>query len=698
MNWLHYLVEANLYISIFYLFYCLFLTKETHYTLNRTYLLFACVISFILPLLQIGILKSTSEVIKPNTTVLPAVNTIYVPITNQPTTLPIAQVIEPAHFTLQDALIYIYLLGVTILLVLLTIKLYRLFRLSRAEYILTDDAYKLIYLENTNTAFSFFNYLFIGTEVPGVETIMRHEQVHIKQRHSFDIILLELIKIMCWFNPLIYLLQNSLKTVHEYIADEQTAANENDALAYSSFLIDNAYGVSGASVTHSFFNYNLLKKRIIMLNQERSGRLTRLKYLIILPLCAALICVSTLGFSKTYGWVDLVPAPNENGVVEVDDLNPSADTVFLAKLKPYVNKKGFLIDEKYYAVNSKKYFRTIISARNGKNLPNSSNGAPRKKFTIYLGQGNASGEEMLFNVYGYKLPNSDVTASNTPIPHIPVPVIESNDGHTDPLIDSRNKLSEYASEYIKYPKEAILHEITGTVVAEVIVNKNNKIAATRILKSVGYGYDEEVVNMLKSYPGIIKGKYSHYAVSVGFQLFSRTKIYPYERLQVDPKILNGLPNILGMVFTEYGPGTPKFRNVPPPPPPMEPNPLRSKPEPPKKVGMVKFPPPAIKPNQQKPVEGQANFPATVLVPDPKKSLITADGGNADFRVDKFKMFGNASGHIAPTTPTGQEKKQPLIVLNEQRYDLKEPLKPTQQIYFTATDSVVKYEPTNVYAQ
>jgi hypothetical protein len=101
------------------------------------------------------------------------------------------------------------------------------------------------------------------------------------------------------------LLQRSLKTIHEYIADEQTAAYERDALTYSSFLLNNAYGIQGSTIAHSFFNYNLLKKRIIMLNKNRSGKLARLKYLTALPLCAGMLCTSTLVFSKNYGLIDL---------------------------------------------------------------------------------------------------------------------------------------------------------------------------------------------------------------------------------------------------------------------------------------------------------------------------------------------------------------------------------------------------------
>ena len=159
---------------------------------------------------------------------------------------------------------------------------------------LVDNKYKLIGIDGSNTAFSFFNYLFIGTKLKGSDTIIRHELVHIKQKHSADIIFIELIRIINWFNPVIYLVQMSIKTVHEYIADEQTASLESDALTYSSFLVNNAYGITGSSVTHSFFNYNLLKKRIIMLNQKRSGNLARLKYLVAVPICAGMLCASTL--------------------------------------------------------------------------------------------------------------------------------------------------------------------------------------------------------------------------------------------------------------------------------------------------------------------------------------------------------------------------------------------------------------------
>lgn len=285
MNWLYYLAEANIYLSVFYLAYCLFLSKETHYQLNRAYLLFSCIVSFLLPVLQIGALKPGAQGVE---------NIVAGPV-------------RPNPSLLQHIILWSYLIGVAIFLLQLLIKLYRLQKLALVKHAITHKQYKLIYIDDSNTAFSFFNYLFLGTNVTETELIIKHELVHMRQKHSADIFFMELFRLINWFNPVIYLLQNSLKVVHEYIADEETTNHETDTYTYAAFLVNNAYGLSGSSITHSFFNYNLLKKRIIMLHQKRSGSLARLKYLMAVPLCAGLLCESTLGFSKSYGLIDIAP-------------------------------------------------------------------------------------------------------------------------------------------------------------------------------------------------------------------------------------------------------------------------------------------------------------------------------------------------------------------------------------------------------
>lgn len=300
MNWLKYLLEANLYLSLFYALYVVLLATQTYHKLNRIYLLAICCISWIIPLVQFGFL------IKPlnYNANLPATGVNNIANTDQAGTA----VQHTQLLSLQNLLPGLYLAGAFVVFLIFIYKLYRILKLTRSNNIMRANDYSLIRLNNSNTAYSFFKYVFIGDQVADEKIILSHELTHIEQRHSIDILFVEIIKIICWFNPLVYLLKRSLKTVHEYIADEKTASFENNPIAYSSFLLDNAYGLNGPSVSHSFFNYNLLKKRIIMLNKTRSGSLARLKYLVTVPLLGAMLFTSTLAFSKTYGWINIAPA------------------------------------------------------------------------------------------------------------------------------------------------------------------------------------------------------------------------------------------------------------------------------------------------------------------------------------------------------------------------------------------------------
>jgi hypothetical protein len=408
MNWLHYLLEANIYLAVFYGGYCLFLNRETHYTLNRIYLLLSCILSFILPVIQIGALKPAEKVPEVALTGYQAI------------TAPGSAAVQPnAVYAINwdNVLWAVYIVGISVLALLLVIKLFKLVNLTTSGKRLIDNKYKLIDIEDADTAFSFFNYLFIGTKTSGTDIIIRHELVHIRQKHSLDIVFIELIKIINWFNPIIYLLQTSLKTVHEYIADEQTAAQGTDTLSYSSFLVNNAYGLNGSSVTHSFFNYNLLKKRIIMLNQQRSGNLARLKYLVAVPICAGMLCASTLAFSKNYAFIDLAPKPAK--LTAATAKTAAADTAVRRMTTRAITSKGYNYEETGYVIKNKTDFRVVITDKNGDEK-------------VYL-KSNTSASElaMLKEKYGYSFPNKMVYPKLPPPPPAP-PVTQADIRRTPP--------------------------------------------------------------------------------------------------------------------------------------------------------------------------------------------------------------------------------------------------------------------------
>jgi beta-lactamase regulating signal transducer with metallopeptidase domain len=564
MNWLHYLLEANLYLVVFYTGYCLFLNKETYYTLNRAYLLLSCILSFLLPVMQIGALKPVeSGVVKV---------ILLAPSGLKSATTEDSPVSHITPITVDDVLLYTYLLGVMVLALVLIFKIFRLIKMTRTTIALVDDKYKLIGIDGSNTAFSFFNYLFIGTKTAGSDIIIRHELVHIRQKHSADIIFMELIKIINWFNPFIYLVQISLKTVHEYIADEQTAAHETDALAYSSFLVNNAYGLNGSSVTHSFFNYNLLKKRIIMLNQKRSGSLARLKYLMAVPICAAALCASTLGFSKTYALIDLAPRRHTVPTADYKAANIATDTTRLIN-RNQVTSKGYKYDEDGYLINGKTDFRVIITEKNGE----------QKEYFKHSAK--PADLAMLKNKYGYSFPKMLIHPKLPPPPPIPAPqsglskmppppppakvkkgvkVIDvtlipppAKSGEPAPPApvqapgeavppppppkDPFNDLYTYIARHVRYPTAALNNHIAGRITVVFNIN-NGKIEDAKITRGLDDMTNGEVMRVIKNYDGPLYIKSGKYAIPVSYRLVDENdnsvgKEPEYKALTNDYKIL-----------------------------------------------------------------------------------------------------------------------------------------------------------------
>lgn len=291
MNWLYYLLESNLYLAVFYGLYCLFLQKETFYTLNRYYLLITTVIAFGLPLLQVGYLYN---LIGLHTQIS----------TNQ---LTVIQTGKQEIISLEDLITVVYVLISVTFLTKLFLNLYKIIALSFRSRKLKEGNILYIELSDKESAFSFFNLLFINPSIAEKNTILKHEMVHINEKHSIDIIFFELIQILSWFNPITYLIKKDVKLLHEFIADEVTTTTDVQKHEYAMFLIHNSFGVAPNQLTNQIFNQSILKRRINMLNQEKSRGRTKLRLLLALPLAGAMLCTSTMAFTKDYALIDLYP-------------------------------------------------------------------------------------------------------------------------------------------------------------------------------------------------------------------------------------------------------------------------------------------------------------------------------------------------------------------------------------------------------
>jgi hypothetical protein len=293
MNWLYYLLEANLYLSIFYGFYRLLLHKETFYQLNRYYLISAAVLAFILPLLQVSYLNNllSGNEIQALVYVTPKLTETGTGTNHL--------------FSGSQLITAIYLSAVFALFIRLLSSLYKVFSLALNAPKQKHGKVIHIDLKDSAIAFSFFNLLFINPQAKERQTILKHELVHIRQRHSLDILFFEFILAFNWFNPIVWMIKKDIQLLHEYIADDATTNKEVKKHEYAMFLIQNSFGTIPNPLTSQIFDQSILKRRINMLNKKRSAGRARLRLLYVLPLAGGMLCASTLGFTKDYATIDL---------------------------------------------------------------------------------------------------------------------------------------------------------------------------------------------------------------------------------------------------------------------------------------------------------------------------------------------------------------------------------------------------------
>jgi len=149
-----------------------------------------------------------------------------------------------------------------------------------------EEGHTLVFLEENSPVFSFFHYLFLPKnfdfETPEKHLVLQHEQEHIRQRHSIDLLFISLTQAFFWFNPFIYLLKKALQSNHEYQADWACTQNEK-IKTYTNLLLAHATPCVPYRISHAFNHSSQIKNRIMMLYQNRSHRLTTWKYLFIIP-------------------------------------------------------------------------------------------------------------------------------------------------------------------------------------------------------------------------------------------------------------------------------------------------------------------------------------------------------------------------------------------------------------------------------
>ncbi len=294
---IQYIIESAFCLCCLYGFYWLALQKETFFQWNRAYLLLSPFLALGLPALKIQL--TTPPPLPESVPVAEPVINLPV-IVEQVQAAPVAvrhtllqPVAEGWSLSLGELLWWIYLAGAGLLTVRLAIQMWYLMRMIRRCRKAQAGMVDVVVSERESLPLaSFFGFVFWNHESQlsdSQDFLLEHEMVHVRQWHSLDILLMEAVVIVQWFNPLMHAFRRSLCAVHEYIADEQVVKNTRRRYEYASLLVQ--HQKIGQRAQPGLVNtfHSLIKNRLVMLAKRPSRPLFRAKYLLTLPLFAVLM-------------------------------------------------------------------------------------------------------------------------------------------------------------------------------------------------------------------------------------------------------------------------------------------------------------------------------------------------------------------------------------------------------------------------
>jgi beta-lactamase regulating signal transducer with metallopeptidase domain len=263
----------------------LFLKRETFFNWNRTYLLVTAALSISLPFIKLNSFKTVipkEYIANVPKAVIESLNKVQTSTSDN-----LEAVDSTSMFVLSwDLIMY---LGSFVTALLFIYKLVSILRIIYKNQSVKLKEITIVELQNSKSAFSFFNYIFIGDNIKAKERtlVIAHEEVHAKDKHSLDLLFFEILRILFWFNPLVYLYQNKVASLHEYIAD--TKAAKMNKVDYSENLLSQIFQTKNVSFINLFFKESLIKKRIIMLNKTKSKKVNKIKYLLLIPIVIGML-------------------------------------------------------------------------------------------------------------------------------------------------------------------------------------------------------------------------------------------------------------------------------------------------------------------------------------------------------------------------------------------------------------------------
>ncbi|MEO9510551.1 MAG: peptidoglycan DD-metalloendopeptidase family protein [Flavobacteriaceae bacterium] len=329
------LLKSSFALLLFTISYYLFLKKETFFSSNRVFLLLGLIISVALPFITISktVLVEPETMVSNDFQMMEASASVSIPSTS---------------FDWTSILLMIYLIGLVYFSLRLVRQFWSIKNIKKNSDIIEDDNFYHVHTKENIAPFSFFRHIFYYPKQfspTDLNTILTHEKVHANELHSIDILITELFFILFWFNPAIWVYKIIVKQNLEFLADSKTCATQQDKKQYQYLMLTQVIGKHSIPIVNPFFN-SIIKKRIVMLNQNQSKRTSYLKLFLVLPaLGFFLVAFNTKKVVKFTEKAKITSIPDEQQPDFISPITPDAikkiTSGFGMAKDPYSNQMKF---------------------------------------------------------------------------------------------------------------------------------------------------------------------------------------------------------------------------------------------------------------------------------------------------------------------------------------------------------------------
>ena len=489
-------------VAVLWLVYRLLFRNSNRLYFNRYFLLTSMLLALAMPLLGLlsGMEVPQMATLKQNMFNGMMLSEVIVTHDGQPM-LPeviVTTNTTPSRFSVWQVIGGIYLIGVGVMTLLFLFKLGKLVVLIIRSPKRKMSSCTAVFTGREQGSFSFFRYAFFPNENVDPD-IMRHEMSHIAHHHSWDILFAEVMMILQWFNPFIYLYKKELQSLHEYQADRDVVATGVDKKNYMMRILQQCTAVDYSGMSNNF-SLILTKKRIKMITRNEKAKGLWWRLLATLPVLAILMIANTKVTAQEKKAVDK-PITVETGRFEIfdDDGAPMQlkDTVFYAVDGSYVK---FETSDSFQPESGEPCKKLTVTSYDA-------DGNQRNNF--FITETERRGDTSTYTIEPFTLSGNlfeqlfDLATSYEDTVY---QIVEQMPQYTG----GEEAMMKYVAENIKYPQAAKDKNISGRVFVSFVIEKDGSVSNVKVVRGIGGGCDEEAARVIKEMPkwkpGMQKGK------------------------------------------------------------------------------------------------------------------------------------------------------------------------------------------------